>query len=45
MYPSLGVLLVLGIILEVLLGNYHIFLDGRQSLQRDMVFPVLHVLP
>jgi len=45
MYPSLGVLLVLGIILGVLLGNYHISLDGRQSLQRGMAFPVLHVLP
>jgi hypothetical protein len=45
MYPSLGVLLVLGIILEVLLGNYHIFLDARRWLQRGMVFPVLHVLP
>jgi hypothetical protein len=45
MYPSLGVLLVLGIILEVPLGNYHISLDVRQSLQRGMVSPVLHVLP
>jgi hypothetical protein len=45
MYPSLGVLLVLGITLEVLLGNYHIFLDVRRLLQRGMAFPVLHVLP
>jgi len=45
MYPSLGVLLVLGIILEVLLGNCHISLDVRQLLRRGMASPVLHVLP
>lgn len=45
MYPSSGVLLVLGIVLGVLLGNFHISLDVRQWLQGGMAFPVLRVPP